>query len=378
MKSRRVVLVLLGLSAFGIAESRAAEQEVEVRFRDVFAGDCSVTVELAGARADRLLLRLNTEPLRVRVTQRAPLVLALDGGPLEERDLLELVVDGRSATTAVRPRPKDLPPASGCAKEQPPSQPAWEGRNVFEAVAFAGRAIDNFAPAEIRGYRPGPRSLVELRAASGVTVEYRPFHFRSDQLQIWVTGTIVDGVRTADLDCTKEQQAVLCGDFDPEHPSTFFLRTLEHASSREAHFDPRLEFATLNRDSPTPVRLFVGGQFGFLALGDGTKVFESDSVGFGAVVAKGPFRRSSVFWGWGQSGHFQSNPGWNRLKINGGLAVDVFAGLVEKFPVLKYFGFGAWRGFFAVAIDRNPGGPGPDSVQTYIGALFDFDRAFRP
>jgi hypothetical protein len=285
-------------------------------------------------------------------------------------------IDGRTFTTIVKDRPPEMPEPSGCRIAAAPTLPSWESRQAFTPTFYFGKAIDNFAPAEMGGYGDGVRDAVRSRVIGGIDLELRVWSWRHGDTQFWVSAVTMNGVRSADINCNESKQATLCRDFNPTDAGNQFLRTIEHASSLEAHFAPRLELFTINKDAATPVRLFAGGQFGFLALEGGAKVFEGDSIGGGALAPKGPFRGSHVYWGWGRTTLFTTHAGWTRMKVRGMMVVDAFSGLAERFPVLRHFGFGSWRGFMAIAIDRNPKGNGPDSVQTYYGAAFDFEKAF--
>jgi hypothetical protein len=148
------------------------------------------------------------------------------------------------------------------------------------------------------------------------------------------------------------------------------LFILEHATTIEAHIDPRFEFLTLQRDSSVPTKLYVTARFGFLDLEGAPKVFNSDSFGLGILTPSGVFKDSYAQVAWGRSEQFQSNRNWNRLKIDGVLVVDIAPSLKDRLEFWKRLG-GSSRAFVAISVDRNPGGPGPDSVQSYVGIDFD-------
>jgi hypothetical protein len=375
MKSHiRRMLACAGIALSLCAGANAQERPV-MSFRDSYAGDCTITLEVPEtADLDTLIVRLNRQPLSGVVSQISPVVLSLLDR-LDAGDRLEAEIGGAIVTTIVKERPSGVRAAGRCISA-PLAPPVWEGRGLFDPTFYFGKAIDNFAPAQIAGYNDVVRDAVRSRAIGGINLDLRVWGWRNEEWQFWVGASTMNGVRSADIDCNESVQAVLCRDFNPADATKAFLRTIEHASSLEAHFAPRWEVLTLNRNAPTPVRMFVGGQLGFLALEGGAKVFEADHFGGGALAPKGPFRGSQVFWGWGRTTLFKTHPGWNRLKIKGVMIVDAFAGLAERFPVLRHFGFGSWRGFIAIDIDRNPKGDGPDSVQTYYGAAFDFEKAF--
>jgi hypothetical protein len=140
-----------------------------------------------------------------------------------------------------------------------------------------------------------------------------------------------------------------------------------------------------------PIKVFALGRFGFIDLskskedagasGDiavsvnSPKVFNSDMFGAGILSPAGPFKNSSATVGWGRSDRFQSNPGWNRLKINGNLVFDLMPGFRDRLEFWKRLA-GSPRMFVAIAVDRNPNGAGPDSVNSYIGVDVDLRRIF--
>jgi hypothetical protein len=363
-------------AAYLSGSAATAQERTAPSFRDSYNGDCAITIELPPrANLETLVVRLNRQPITARVGQVSPVVLRLMDD-LDEHDRLDGEIGGVPFTTMVKARPDEMAEPSGCAVV-PTAAPGWEERGSFEPTFYLGKAIDNFAPAEVGNYNDVDRNSVRSRVIGGVDLDLRVHGWRRENIQFWVSASTMNGVRTADIDCNESRQATLCQDFARTDAPNQFLRTIEHASSLEAHFAPRLEIFTINPNASTPVRIFVGGQFGFMALEGGAKVFEADHVGGGALAPKGPFRGSQVYWGWGRTTLFKTHPGWNRLKVRGVMIVDAFSGLAERFPVLRHLGFGSWRGFIAIGIDRNPKGDGPDSVQTYYGAAFDFERAFR-
>jgi hypothetical protein len=118
----------------------------------------------------------------------------------------------------------------------------------------------------------------------------------------------------------------------------------------------------------------VGARVGFIAVEGSPKLLQTNRVDIGLMATKAPFARSLVEVGWGKTDLFHENAGWNRLKIDGLLMVDLAPGL-SPFGFFHRMGR-ATRMFIQIAIDQNPGGSGADSVQTYVGIDFDFRRAF--
>jgi hypothetical protein len=182
-------------------------------------------------------------------------------------------------------------------------------------------------------------------------------------------------MRTADVNCAKTPEAAVCR--KTASTSDKFLFILEHASTMEAHIDARFEFATLQVSAETPVRTYLVSSFGFVAMESGPKVFNSDSyLGIGILSPRGTFKGSFAQVGWGHSEQFQSFPDANRLKIFGTLAFDLVPSLSAG--ASGFFGRlgGASRMFIAISVDRDPSGPAPDAVQTYVGFDFDLRKAF--
>lgn len=375
------------------AEPLAAQPSLEIRPARV--GDCVVFVQVPD-----LLARIDVYVDSTLVDTR------FEVSPKQDPNVITLRLDG-----AIKPGSQSVTVTRGAGTadamtvtrdvgtpdDKSPGRLACTGkavntfdtRPVFEAVGYVGKAFDNFAPKDGAAYdNPRAANEIQSRWIGGLIVDYHvPLSRHSDnasKYQLWVTGSTLNGVRTADVLCTSESDPNAGSSTSPlcqpvgTNPGGQLLTILEHASTIEAHFDTRLEFLTLQTDSDTPVKAFVIARFGFVDLAGSSKVFEVDHVGLGVLVPMGSFRGSSVQWAFGRTTLFTSHPGWDRLKINARLAFDVLPGLKEKAEFWKYLGFGSLRAFLNMSIDRNPWGPGPDSVQTYFGMVFDLRRAFVP
>jgi hypothetical protein len=291
-----------------------------------------------------------------------------------------LTVDGVKVTSQVQQAPQvHWPPGGKC--DEPAAR---DDREVFESSGYLGWAFDNFAPA--LGSLPSTDSGSHMRLLAGVDAQYRLVGDKHDPFQIWLASFTLHGVRSADVDClnTSSPTAALCG---TDQGKKFFA-TYQNATSLEAHFDVRVEVATLQRTSELPIKVFGVARFGFIdltkddAIVNGNvvsvtpqKVFNNDMLGGGILSPAGPFRDSSASVGWGRSERFQSNPGWNRLKINGTLIFDLVPGFKDRLEFWKRLA-GSPRMFVMINVDRNPGGPGPDAVNTYIGVDVDLRRIF--
>lgn len=340
--------------------------------RQPHAGDCAIVLELPeGTDGTRVQFRLNTHPLTILAIHGTPLVAALRD-PLVEGDQLRASIDGRDYQATVAALLTGSAGSTACSPELAPV--TFDARNVFEASAYLGTAFDNFAPNVVGNYQnPAAGTSIKSRWIAGVEAQYRLWSSRSNTRQFWLGTKTLHGVRTADVNCEETPSVAVCNRTAAN--SDKFLFILEHASTIEAHLDPRFEFMTLQPDSEVPTKVYVTARFGFLDVENAPKVFNSDSIGVGLLAPKGTFKDSLAQVAWGRSAQFQSNPGWNRLKINGLLVFDVMAPLRERLEFWKRLA-GSSRVFVEISVDRNPGGPGPDSVQSYVGIDFDLRNAF--
>jgi hypothetical protein len=347
-------------------------------------GDCVVTLRNVptGARVEEIAVYVDNTLLTVEPARRAGRDARLRlKDPLHENSLLaaSLTVGGTKVTTVVQQAPQEHGPRNGrCDRVE-----LRDDREVFEASGYLGRAFDNFSPGtdtRRAPTKPGPGS----RWLAGVESQYRLLGGKRDARQVWLAAYTMHGVRSADVDCESPQFAALCGGTQREK----FFAIFENASSLEAHFDLRVEFLALQRESETPIKAFAVARFGFVTLNrdveadDGTtvnvsvpKVLNSDMLGVGILSPAGPFKGSNASVGWGLSDRFQSHPGWNRLKVNGTLIFDVMPGFKDRLQFWKRMA-GAPRVFVSMSVDRNPGGPAPDSVTSYIGVDVDLRRIF--
>jgi hypothetical protein len=336
--------------------------------RDPHDGDCSVVFEMpVTAAGAELRFLLNKHPLTVTILQPSPVVAGL-AEPLHQGDEVRVIVSGMEyakVVGAARPGRK-----AECAGPPPPG----DGRSALEASGYLGSVFDNFAPNVVGAYENADAaSGTKSRWMAGVEAQYRLLGKPSDTVQLWLSTKTLHGVRTADVNCQETPSVAVCN--SSATTSDKFLYILQHASTMEAHVDPRLELLTLQAGSDVPAKFYVGARFGFLDLEGAPKVFNSDSVGVGLLAPSGVFKGSMAQVGWGRSEQFQSNSSWNRLKFDGMLAFDVLPSLTDQLQFWKQLG-GALRVFIAISVDRNPGGPGPDSVQSYVGIDFDLRRAF--
>jgi hypothetical protein len=361
------VLITLSPGAVSAQPARGAAP-----LREPHDGDCSLVLELPGQiDAAGLQAWLNGQPLTISVLQTSPIVVALRD-PLRQGDDVRVTVGGHEYRQLVAARPAGA--SSGMCDPTAPKPQPTDARGVFEASAYVGTAFDNFAPNIVGDYKnPGAGSQIKSRWVAGVEAQYRIWGSASTNYQVWISSKTLHGVRTADINCNETPSVAVCS--KTATTSDKFLYILEHASTMEAHVDPRFEFLTLQPLSEVPTKVFVVARFGFLNLEGAPRVFNSDSIGLGFLAPSGVFKGSSAQVAWGRSEQFQSNADWNRLKINGLLAFDLMPSLRDQLQFWKRLG-GSTRMFVEISIDRNPNGPGPDSVQTYVGIDFDLRRAF--
>ena len=370
------LMIAAGLIAPRLASAQAAPAIVELH-----DGDCAITLHNVpqGLDIHRIAITVTTQLLTVRPAQRSGTSVTLKlFTPLHEGDVVgarlpEPANATIAAVTVQQALQREDPAPDRCVDRRLP-----DDREVFEASAYLGRSFDNFAPAERGQYFNLPDKLgTDSRWLAGTEAQYRLVGGQGDNFQIWLSEFTLHGVRTSDVNCNETPNVPVCSN----KPQDKFLAILEHASSLEAHFDTRVEFLTLQPTTATSAKVFGFARFGFAALSGAPKVYNADALGIGLVAPAGVFKNSSATVGWGRSEQFQSaeraeNPRkWQRLKISGTLVFDVAPGFKDRVEFWKRLA-GSPRVFVAMYVDRNPGGPGPDSVTTYVGVDLDLRRMF--
>lgn len=382
--TRRSPGVISGaILAVGMAATAAAQPPQAFTVAPATEGDCRVTLQHIPRDVDirQIAVFVDGRLLTLKPARRtgdSVRLRLLD--PLRENSIVgaALTVDGPKVTIQVQQAPQEHWPAGGkCEKPE-----ARDDREVFESSGYLGWAFDNFAPAT--GSLPSSNPGSHTRMLAGVDAQYRLVGDKHDPFQVWLATFTLHGVRSADVDCTNPAAAALCGTDQGKK----FIAIFQNATSLEAHFDLRVELATLQRRSELPSKVFAVARFGFIDLStddavvngnvvsvNPLKVFNNDMLGGGILSPAGPFKNSNATVGWGRSERFQSNPGWNRLKINGTLIFDLVPGFKDRLEFWKRLA-GSPRMFVQINVDRNPGGPGPDAVNTYIGVDIDLRRIF--
>ena len=360
---------------------RAAGAQGGPAIAPLYDGDCAITVRDVpqGLDIHRIGITVTSQPLTVRPARRSGSTVTLKlFNPLHEGDTVSarLPEPANLATAAVTVQQalqREDPAPAQCVDQRLP-----DDREVFEASAYLGRSFDNFAPYERGQYFNLPAKLgVDSRWLAGTEAQYRLIGGQGDNFQIWLSEFTLHGVRTSDVNCNETPNVPVCSG----KPQDKFLAILEHASSLEAHFDTRVEFLTLQPTTATSAKVFGFARFGFASVAGAPKVYNADALGVGLIAPAGVFKNSSATVGWGRSEQFQSaersdDPHkWQRLKISGTLVFDVVPGFKDRVEFWKRLA-GSPRAFVAIYVDRNPGGPGPDSVTTYVGVDLDLRRMF--
>ena len=369
---RRIALAFALVSAISVSvPSAAVAQTVGIRL--LHDGDCKVTVDWpASTDVSGFRLLINGQPAtRVVLEKNAPFTVDL-AEPVRERDNVTAATAAVQYDAEVHGLPNGVEPVESCGKARAKD----DERSVFEASGFLGSVFDNFAPNVSGGYKDpvatAEATVVKSRWTAGVGAQYRLFGKPGDTYQLWLVSYTLHGVRTSDVDCSVQTPPPVCN--KTATTSEKFLFVVEHASTLEAHIDARFEFATLQKDSELPIKVFAAARFGFLDLNGAPQVYNSNALGVGILAPKGVFRNSLAQVAWGLSEQFGSDPSWNRLKINGLLAFDLMPNLKDRLEFWKRLG-GSTRFFVEISVDRNLH-QGPDAVQTYVGLLFDLRQAF--
>ena len=411
MTFRRCVLWV----AVGVLPAINADAQPRLlEFEPAVAGACTIVVILPDSNAvienvtvDDGAIALSRMSQAGDIRVRIPLT-----GPLQQGDQLKVTLrsstpDPPVATATVGPGVSGNLACRTGAKKPP------DDRNVFELDGFVGLAIDNFAPKNIGGY-PESAASTRSRRTFGVIGQYRLWGTPGDDRQLWLAGGTLNGMRTADIDCADPEQAVLCKGGNPDTSGSLNpnvqkvgIQVLEHASTLEAHVDLRFEFLTLERRASTPAKVFGFYRYGFIdvinpvttctatansscaaAFGQTTNTsvglsgtqagaFSANYAGIGALLPSGSFRNSAITYGLANEDIYgTSRGGWKRKKLTAVAFVDILPQLGD-FSVGKWLGFGSWRGFLALDVDRTRRDYGPDAIETYVGFVFDFGKAFQ-
>jgi len=351
---------------FALVSAAAAAQTGRAAIAPSFAGDCAVSVTLAGERTgDVVQVQVAFGSLQSRVLEAADLkdVSVSTGAPLQKGDTLRLLINGseipgaRITTEDAAKRPPNRKPLGECPK----LETTVFGGDSLEASAYFGWAFDQFAPDSLGGYPPNTLTERHNRVLFGVNFDYRAIGSDSGGMQLWLAGETMHGVRSADVDCTAEENKP--PECNPAPGVSYARAVLADSTSVEAYVAPRLVFARLQKDATTPTSVYLATRFGFIALAGAPRVYKNHHVGLGLVADDGPFAGSKVEVGWGMN-ELLSGRSWKRFKVDG----------MVTFPVPRTGG--AAQFFIEMFIDNDLKGNSPDSIQSFMGIDFDIRRFF--
>lgn len=255
------------------------------------------------------------------------------------------------------------------------SLPCWaagEERADFEASAYLGLSVDTFTAQQQRNIlygNPQDNGTKRERIIGGFDFAYRLLR-RNSGRDLWVYGQTLHGVRSAEVDCTNQANRPPVCDLpenvfnNVQNPTEQLVYLLRNASSLEAQVGLRYEFATLNGSGENPAKLYLNAQAGFLSIAQsGGDVFDDHRIGIGARSVAGSFKDSHLEVGYGRNDVFLLNRR-RRAVIDGYLEFGKSA--------MRNRGFAP----FVQMLVNSDGGPGADSVQSFIGINFDLGKIF--
>ena len=240
---------------------------------------------------------------------------------------------------------------------------------------YLGNVIDTFAPDSIGDYQNPQAGGRKTRQTFGVEFDGRRAGTGDDGVQLWLYAQTLHGVRSADINCgvaddlkppvcAKDTFETIDGVITSVPAKAKYL--LEHATSLESFINPRLEFLTLQENSESPIRVYVTGRLGFIALERSPTVFKNYEIGAGFLLAGGPFLGSFLDIGWGRNELF-ADDGAKRLKLDGTLV----------FPLERLLKHEATKFFIQMRIDNDIRGDSADAIQTLYGLWWDIGALFR-
>ena len=200
-------------------------------------------------------------------------------------------------------------------------------RGAFNASFYIGLAIDTFAGDETLHYlNPNDAGQIHERAVGGFDFAYRLF---GDQHRgvpdrptarfnnLWIYGETIHGVRSADVDCSKQgSDFPSCQkDFTPPvNPGQQLFFILRNASSLEGYGGLRWKFYGLQQQSETPANLYLKAQAGFINVaGQNGSALDLHHIALGAIATKGNYQDSYLKVGWGRSDTFHQNHGRKKI-----------------------------------------------------------------
>lgn len=252
-------------------------------------------------------------------------------------------------------------------------------RGVFYSSFYVGLAIDTFAGSDLLKYLdPGESGKIHERAVGGFDFAYRLIGDRMPAVKdgseiewhpknLWVYGETVHGVRSADVNCTKNPDLPVCAKSltPPSNPGEQLYYILRNATSLEGFVGLRWEFLGLQQKSSAPANVYVKAQAGFLSVaGAPGSAMNVDHVALGAIATKGNYEDSYLEVGFGRSDMFAIAP-HTRTKL------DAYLQRRLHLPYVK----DRMSFFTQLTVDAHLG-HGSDAIQTYIGFNFDLMKLF--
>ncbi|MBI3403632.1 MAG: hypothetical protein HY048_19640 [Acidobacteria bacterium] len=401
MKYRTLATAVLFLFA---ASATATAQTAAIRKPRI--GDCTLTVAITSPPEHGWLkIQLNLESVaQKRLDHSSTKVPVRLKGPLVDADRLRaaIVVDGQP----IGPWSEFIEPEEGtgvpeCAGEDP----APDQRDAFSPSGYVGTAYDNFAPPSYRGYsavNPADAGTTWSRLITGLDLEGRVLGKPENQVQLWLFGETVYGVRSQSVDCASDQAKDVCS--PAKNPANAANYILAHATSLEFYFGPRLELFTFQSHTPFPGKLYVDLRIGYVALSkdDVSTITASHHLAGGLLAPAGKFERSFIEAGIGKTDALVAAPpltsgtpttatatvttttavvtvvtapntgffnNWNRFKLDGYLTFSS--------PGPIRFLTRSERMFVEFYVDRATNNSDPSAVQTFVGVEYDISKLFK-
>jgi hypothetical protein len=244
---------------------------------------------------------------------------------------------------------------------EPPDTTEYDGRKDLEASAYIGIGVDSFAASDLKSYlNPESSNDIQNRAVGGFDFEYR-LSKPDREMQLWIYGETLHGVRSTDIDCSQNPDLPTCqtAGYDASSAAEQFLYIVQNASSLEGMLGLRWELFRLRESSQAPSSLYVNAQAGFLSVsGDDDDVVDMHHTGLGLVITNGQFQGSRLEVGYGTCDLFSVKPDSRWI-------VD---GLLSWTP--KQLD-GTGTSLFAQIYVNTDVGSGADSIQSYFGIDID-------
>jgi len=256
----------------------------------------------------------------------------------------------------------------------------YDERGNFEPALFYGVSADAFAPADDLNYPPGTAYPLRASQATGLLADIRVGGTSERWLsRLWVSVAAVYGERSADLDCAgQDKESALCTGnafATPGNQGKAVTANVLRASRIATASALRYEIKTVNRNTEVPVTFFITERLGFLQFPDQAKPATLFGVGGGFLFPGGPYRDTSFTYLFGQDHSYHTHPHGYRSKMEFRFLFNVLPDWKDQLPFLAGTSR-TLRGMIQVNVDRNFFGPGPDSVQTYLGLVLDFHQLF--